>query len=175
MDFKFSLISFMVFIFLQVIFYKISLKKAVESYWFLAIFYFSVLLYVQGLIIFCRKFGIEFYEGPLLVMSLIIILKRGIKKAPSFDKLIFELPNFYFFSALSVAFIWLSCLSRHTIWTPIESTLEAAFWAVLTALILPIISGLQERLELMDIPLHFSIQSLLLLAVSFLILCFSYF
>ena len=175
MDFKYGLISFALFVYLQVVCYDISIRKAIEGYWFLALFYFTTCLFVQGVIIICNQLGIGFYEIPLLVIAAFLILNRGIRKVPSFKKLTYELPHFYLFSALIVIFIWYSHLSGFSILMLRENTLEAMFWSLWSALLLPVFAGLKERLELMDIPENFPVQGLLLIAVSFLILSFSFF
>ncbi len=175
MAFNQAFLSYMSFVCAQIIFYDISMKRALHSYWFLGLFYFLVFSCVQGLVIFCKYFSISFFILPLGCILCFFFLKNGLKQVPQFKEKLFAWPNFYLFSSLWLSLVWIGYLSNQVIFTARYNFIEAFVWSWFCAVLFPILAGIKERLELMDIPPGFSSTGIFFVAAGFILLALSFF
>lgn len=148
----------------QVIFYRVDSRKALRTFALLGIFYFFLFAFVQGLKIFCTLLTISFYDLPLLTLVLFLIFGRELKTFPRFERVGRFVPQFYFWTSLFISLIWFAFpFSR-------ESFVGAFFWSFFVALLIPILSGIKERLSLSNSPEMFQGLPLFLLAAGILVL-----
>ena len=159
----------------QVIFYDVSMRQALKSYWFLGFFYFLIFSCVQGLILFCDLFSVSFFVIPLACLLNSFFLKNGLRRVPQFNKRYFTLPNFYLLSSLWLSLVWAGYLLNQTVLTAKYNLIEAFIWSWFSAILFPILAGIKERIGLMEVPPGFSATGIFFVAVGIVVLALSFF
>ncbi len=161
----------------QAVFYQVSSKQALKTFWLLGLFYFFLFSFVQGLQIFCNLFFISFYEVPLLSLALFFVFGRGVIGFPSFQKAFREVPDFYLFSSLWISLIWIGFFSGQDREPEqaIQSLLNGFVWSFVTALMFPILVGIKEKFVLMNPPNEFRGLPIFLIATGILLLSLVFF
>lgn len=170
-----AFVSYISFVCAQIVFYEVSVKQAVRSYWFLGLFYFLVFSCLQGLVILCKLFSVSFLILPLLLIFNLFFLGDGLKRVPQFQENFQTLPNFCSFSSLCLSLIWVDSLLSQPFLTAKYNFLEAFVWSWFSAVLFPVLAGIKERLELMNTPPGFSPTGLFLVATGFILLALSFF
>lgn len=147
----------------QVLLYQVHPKKALKSAFFLGAFYLLLFSFAHGLRLFCATFSISFYELPLLALSLWLVFGKTLKGVPRFEKMFFEVPNFYFFSGFWISLMWIGMFRDHNI-------VEGAGWSFFAVVALPILAGLRQRLRLSSPLRSFEGLPLFLISTGFFLL-----
>jgi len=137
---------------LQAWLYRIDSKTALRATGFHALLYFSLLMFVQGLKIFCALFEIQFYEIPLLALILFLVFApRPLDNFLVFGPTSGWTPNFYLLTGFAIGFLW---QTREVGGDPLRFA-EGYGWSFFAAALLPIFSAIKERLALLDTPAPF--------------------
>lgn len=157
----------------QAVFYRMSSKQALKTFWLLGFFYFFLFSFVQGLKIFCDLLSVSFYKLPLLSIVLFFVFGRGINGFPNFQKAFREAPDFYLFSSLWVSLVWMafssSVYSPETVSARV-SLLHGFFWSFFAAFLFPVLTGIKEKLDLTNSPGAFRGLPIFLIATGILLL-----
>ena len=147
----------------QVSFYRVTSRQALQSFWVLVLFYLLIFYFVKGLEIFCVLFSIPFYEIPFFTVTLFIVFGRGIKGLAHFQKVNSQIPDFYLLSGLWIGLLWLGSFSQVSLFEGLAQSLFGAFFFL-------ILTGIKERLEILDTPMGFKgLPALLISAGTFLL------
>lgn len=169
-----AFLIYLSFICAQIIFYNVSLRKAISSYWFLGLFYFLIFSCTQGLVIFCKIFSISFFAVVLGIALSAFLLKGGLRRVPQFQKKYAAFPDFYLFSALYLSLTWMGYLFRQNYFALQYNLIEAFLWSWFCAVLFPILAGIKERLQL-NAPARFSPTGIFFIAAGFILLVLSSF
>lgn len=169
-----AFLIYLSFVCAQIIFYDVSLKKAISSYWFLGLFYFLIFSCTQGLVIFCKLFSISFFAVVLGIALSAFLLKGGLRRVPQFPKKYAAFPDFYLFSALCLSLVWMGYLFRQNYLTPQYNLIEAFLWSWFCAVLFPILAGIKERIQL-NASIRFSFTGIFLVSAGFIFLALSFF
>ena len=148
----------------QVLLYRIDSRQALRAFGFLGIFYFFLFALVQELKIFCTLFSISFYDLPLLSITLLFVFGREIRRFPRFARAVNSAPQFYLLTSLFMSLIWFKFLPSA------DSFVRVFLWSFFAALLIPLLSGIKERLLLSNAPDAFRGLPLFLLAAGLLLL-----
>lgn len=145
----------------QVWMYRVASRRALLKFWTLIFFYLLLFSFMEGLRLFCAFFSASFYELPFFLLIVFLVFGRTWRALPEFEKREKIAPNFYLLSGFWMGMIWFGFFQDQNI-------LGASAWSLIAAILLPVLAGIRERLELLDIPRPF--QGFPILAISAMIL-----
>ena len=168
-------LMFVIFVCAQILLYEVGMKRALQNYWFLGLFYFLVFSCVQGLVIFARHFSVPLAPVPAMFLLALVLLRNGLKVAPQFQKKSPALADFYLFSAVGLGLIWAMDLSDQAVFVASYNFIEAFIWSWFCAVLLPLLAGVRERIEFMDGPPKVPTTVIFFAAATVLVLIFSFF
>ncbi len=147
----------------QVHYYRLKVSEVGKQLWFLWFFYFSVFLVAFAVRFVCARVGILFYQLPLLSVVLFLVAIRRPAWRPTFSKAFPQAPHFCALPAF-----WLGFGSFVIV--PQLDVLTALVWAFVAAILLFIVVGMKERLDLTKGPSWFSGPPVLWFSVGILML-----